>query len=308
LISKETVKATPCGDLCITDEATAQSTDLLSWPAQTDGLRKVLLTSAIVTSAYKGTNANLAAPELKCELAHFEYEKNAGTDELERNLNALQMLQVLPDQQAASARALAAKQKLAPSSIKISLKLSADDCGRLFLDGDTARKPEAFESAARAAMYRLIANDVAQEDVVGLLTDPATWNNVKTAANPSDLAVKLQITDMSRAQRYFTPISRIVWWTGHMSALARCVQGFRNAAAGMDPSSPAFQKQHNALRDEAKQVSSLSDDYFKLPWAILAVSQVLGFTPKVEVLFVSQLLKLQVSAPAAAPAIVGAAQ
>jgi hypothetical protein len=263
----------------------------------------------MITSAYKGTNANLAAPDMKCELVHFEYKQNAGPDELERNLTALEMLQVLSDDQAAAAHARAAKQKPAPSSINISLKLAADDCARLFMDGNTARKPEAYESAGKAAMYRLIAKDPAQEDVVRLLTaSPAKWSDLKTSATASDLAAKTQITDMSEAQRCFTPIYHIMEWTRHMSALAKCVQAFRSAAAGFNPESATYKKLHGALRDEAKNVSSLSEDYFKLPWAILAISQVLGFTPKVEVVYVSQPLKLTVTAPAAAPATVGAAE
>jgi len=303
LISKETVKTTPAGDLFITDEATARSADILSWPAQTDGLRKVLLTSAIITSAYKGTKVNLAAPEIKCELVHFDYEKNAGTHELQQNVNALQMLQVLSDEQAAAALALASKLKPSPATVNISLKLSADDCTRLFLEGNSARQPASFESAAKAAMYRLSANDRSQAQFVQLLTSPpAKWNDIKTAATPEDLATKISITDPDLAQLYFTPIYHIMQWTGHMSALANCVQAIRNAGTGRDPNSSGFQKLHAALRDEAKKVSSLSQDYFNSPWAILAVSQVLGFMPKVDVTYVSQPLKLPVPAPAALPA------
>jgi hypothetical protein len=177
------------------------------------------------------------------------------------------------------------------------------------MDGNSARPPEAYESAGKAAMHSLIAKDPAQEDIVRLLTaSPAIWNDIKTAATPNDLAAKLNITDMTRAQRYFTPIFHIMQWTDHMSALAKGVQAFRTAGAGLDPKSPTYQKLHGALRDEAKKVSSLSEDYFKLPWAILAISQVLGFTPKAEVTLVSPWLKLPVKAPIGAPATVGAAQ
>lgn len=303
LISKETVKTTPAGDLCITDEATARSANILSWPAQTDGLRKVLLTSAMITSAYKGTNTSLAAPEMTCELVHFDYEKNVGIHELQQNVNALEMLQAISNEQGAAALATAAKQKAAPATVNISLKLSADDCTRLFMDGNNPRQPEAFESAAKSAMYRLSANDQSQNQLVTLLTSPpAKWNEIKNAASPADLAVKAPIADPDQAPLYFTPIYHIMQWTEHMSALANCVAAIRNAGPGIDPNNPAFQKQHAALRDAAKKVSSWSEDYFKLPWAILAVSQVLGFAPKVDVIYISQPLKLSIPAPAALPA------
>lgn len=308
LISKETVKTTPAGDLLITDEATARSANILSWPAQTDGLRKVLLTSAMITSAYKGTKTNVAAPEMTCEFVHFDYQKDAGTHELQQNVNALEMLQVMSNDEGAAALARAAQQKPAPATVNISLKLSADDCTRLFLDDNNARKPDSFERAAKAAMYRLSANDRSQEALVGLLTSPpATWNEIKTAATPADLAAKASISDREEAQLCFTPISHIMQWTEHMSALANCVEAIRNAGAGMDPNGPAYQKLHGALRDAAKKVSSWSEDYFKLPWAILAISQVLGFTPQVDVTYVSQPLKLPIPAPAALPVTAGAA-
>src|SRR5581483_7049668 len=68
LISKETVKATPSGDLAITDAATARSTSFISLPGKADRLRTVLFTSAMITSAYKGTKTQLGAPDLTCEL------------------------------------------------------------------------------------------------------------------------------------------------------------------------------------------------------------------------------------------------
>ncbi len=59
-ISKETVKALPGGDLCITDTETARTTEFVCFPAKPEGLRKLLFTSALLTSAYQGnTKADL---------------------------------------------------------------------------------------------------------------------------------------------------------------------------------------------------------------------------------------------------------
>ncbi len=263
----------------------------------------------MVTSAYKGTKTQLAAPDLSCELVHFHYYQKADPAELQRDLNALEMLQAVSNDQAASALEKAKGQKPSASTINIKLKLSADDCARLFLDGSNARSADVYESAAKSAMYRLIASDPNQQDLARLLTTPQTdlWNNLKACDTLSQAAGALgNASDTIRAAPFFAEVSRIKWWTEHMTALAACVEAFRSEGKDLDPNSQTFQKLHTALSAEAKNVSALSEDYFDLPWGILAMSQVLGFTPKVEATFVSQPLSIRMTAPAEA-AKVGAA-
>jgi hypothetical protein len=189
------------------------------------------------------------------------------------------------------------------------LTLTAADCERLFLDADQKpRTSDAYESAAKSAMYILICRDTSLQDVSALLTsnELALWNKLKASDTPNDVMVALGDTDDSRAQRYFTEIARIKWWTEHMSALANCVAAFRSAGADLNPNSPDFQKLQKALNAEAKNVSSLSQDYFDLPWGIQAMSQLLGFSPQAEVTFVSQPFSVQVGAPEPTSAAAGA--
>lgn len=302
LISKETVTATPGGDLAITDTATAHNIDFFSL-GKMEGLRKVLFTSAMITSAYKGTKTQLGAPDLSCELVHFHYDQKAGVDELQHNLNALQVLQLISDDQAASALDKAKKQKPAPATINMSLKLSADDCARLFLDGNKARPADVYESAGKSAMYRLIANDPTQAGLAQVLMSESAdlWNKLKAADTLDQAAEALgDASDTLHAAPYFSEVSRIKWWTQHMSALAGCVEAFQSPGLDADPNSSAFEKLHKALNSEAKNVSSLSEDYFNLPWGIFAMSQLLGASSKVDVTFVSQPFSIQVSAPAEA--------
>lgn len=300
LISKETVRTTPAGDLVITDSLTAHKIDFLSFASKADRLRHVLFTSAMITSAYKGTKAELAAPELQCELAHFHYVQKAGADELRCNVNALQGLQLLSNDHATSASEAIKNQKPAPSTINMKLKLSADDCERLFLDGGKARSPDAYETIGKSAMYKLIYNDPSQSGQAGVLTteEQDVWNKLKAATNSDQAAEALGPgTDPQLAPLYLSEMSRITWWAEHMNALAKCVEAFQSGGADLDPNSAGFQKLHSALTAEAKNVSALTEDYFSLPWGILAISQVLGFSPKVEVTYVSQPLSLSVSEP-----------
>jgi hypothetical protein len=272
-LSKETVISIPGGDVLITDKATAQKTDFLNLSDKAGGLRNALFTSAMITSAYRALDGTLGAPDTHCELVHFEYEKSAGMDDLKRNLNALQMLQLVSNEQTAAALDKARNQKPAPSSMNLRLRLSAADCIRLFLDNDQPRRLDSYETVAKSAMYRLIANDPSLGDLAKLFTPAgsALWNELKQSGNAA------AVPD---AQRYYSEFYRVTWWAQHMAALANCVAEFR-ANAGS-------QKLHQKMNSEAQQVSSLSEDYFNLPWGILAVSQMLGFSPKAEVTYISQ--------------------
>ena len=305
LISKETVRTTPAGDLAITDAATARRIDFLNFGTKTDRLRHVLFTSAMITSAYKGTKAEVAAPELRCELAHFRYLDKARGDDLRINLNALQALRLLANDQVQSAIEAVKHQNPSPSTINMKLALSAEDCERLFLDGGKARTADLYETIGKSAMYRLIWNDLSQSGLAAVLTTQRleTWNKLKDANTPEQAAEALGPgTDPLLAAPYLAEVSRITWWADHMAALARCIEDFRDSGADLDPSSDSFQKLHNVLSKEAKEVSSLSEDYFNLPWGILAVAQVLGFSPPVEVTYVSQPLSVTAPQPMVAAA------
>ena len=273
VISKQTVSSIPGGDVIITDKATAQKTDFLNLSDKAGGLRNVLFTSAMITSAYKAMDGALGAPETHCELVHFEYQKSAAIDDLRRNLNALEMLQVVSNEQAATALDTARKQKPAPSSTTLRLRLSAADCMRLFLENDRPRSQDSYETVAKSAMYKLIANDPSQADLAKLFTPAgsALWNELKESGN---------VSSVPDAQRYAAEFYRVSWWAQHMAALANCVAEFQ-ANGGSE-------KLRQKMNSEAQQVSSLSEDYFNVPWGILAVSQVLGFSPKAEVTYVSQ--------------------
>jgi hypothetical protein len=301
LLSKETVKATPSGDLAITDAATARSTSFISLPGKTDRLRNVLFTSAMVTSAYNGTKTQLGAPELSCELVHFHHDQNAGTSELLHNASALAALGILSADRLAQALDRAKTHRFGPSNINMRLKLSADDCARLFLDENHKAHPATvYESAGKSAMYELIARDPNQTSLAQPLTSGQTalWNKLKAADTLGQAAAALgDASNTPRAAPYFAEVSRIKWWTEHMSALAVCVEAFRSAGSALDPNSQTFQKLHHALNAEAKNVSALSEDYFDLPWGIVAISHVLNFSPKVEVTYVSRPLSIRVSAP-----------
>jgi hypothetical protein len=310
LISKETVKATPSGDLAITDAATARSTSFISLPGKADRLRNVLFTSAMITSAYKGTKTQLGAPDLTCELVHFHHDQTAGTSELLRNTSALAALGIVSTDQVAQALDRAKTEKSGASNINIRLKLSADDCARLFLDENhKARPATVYESAGKSAMYELIVRDPDQTALAKLLTSEQAglWHKLKAADTLSQAAAALgNAADTMRAAPYFAEVSRIKWWTDHMSALAACVEAFRSVGSGLDMTSQTFQKLHKALNAEAKNVSALSEDYFNLPWGIVAISHVLDFSPKAEVTYVSQPLSLQVSAPEKPAAVTAA--
>ncbi len=142
-------------------------------------------------------------------------------------------------------------------------------------------------------MYRLIANE--NRELADLLTttNEDTWNKLKASDTLDKAADVLKCPgNLSRAMQFMSEVNRIKWWTDHMSGLAKCVEEFQSEGDNIDPNSASFSKLRAALNDEAKSVGTLSDDYFSLPWGILAVSQVLGFVPKAEAKFVSNVYTL----------------
>ena len=305
LILQRTVKVIPdTGALVITDQASANQVQLdLAGPhADPQKIRKLLFTSAILTAAYKGSQAQVAAPELDFELEHFRFEANTDASLWHQHLNALVTASAISQQQA---NALASLEHPGPTSIRLDLHLNASDSQRLFLDQNSHARPLAFfENTGRAALLDLLKGDPACPAArLRPLQDLQLWNRLKSEGGTLQAAANILDLDERDAPVIFDDYLRIRWWSGAMTGYAQLLEKMRalvTPQGSIDTASAQFKTLESALAAQAKKVAAESRDWFDMPWGVLAASLVLGPSTKLDAAFVSKPLVI------AAPAEVGA--
>jgi hypothetical protein len=264
------------GDLTLTDTATAKSVSAstVAFGADTNKLRGVLAQSLLVTAAYRGSQAIVSAPELKCSHSFFELNAATNADTMQGELDvaaALGLLDLGQEQTLLNGAAdFGQTMTYAETSYDDALATS------LFLNGSAARSQSDFETAGRQSIALLVRPGAVDDYRLRPATDDALWANMSSAGQPNFAPLFPDLTPL-QVQVISSDYTVIMWWAEAMGSCAQRLAAMRaQVAANPDPSSPQFQALRAALTKQLAQVASQTQDQFGQPWGLIAMDRASG--------------------------------
>ena len=268
-----TVTFTPStGELVMADQATASriQTAAVNFGADEEKLRRVMAESFLMTAAYRGSRAVVAAPELASSHLFFRLDNSASRTDMRRCAAIVSALGLgaapVPDGIADFGR----------TTVLAEARYDDADTRALFLGADGAPRPLSdYESAGRRAVALLVLPDA--DDAFRLLpaTDDQLWSRMKDKG-PANFGQLLPAAEADGVRPDYLVIQ---WWAKSMRDTAVIL-------AQMDqgrPDDPQFQNRRQDLAAHLRDVASKAHELFGSPWGLVAMFLVSGMKARAEV-------------------------
>lgn len=282
------------GELTFTDAATAgriraSSMNLVADPRK---LRRVLAESFLITAAYLGSRLAAAPPRLFATHSCFELNNKTNQQTMRDDLDVAVALGLMtPDEEEAL---VAGCDDFGRTTLYAATACDDAVTTALFLDGETARPQEAYESAGRAALELLIRRGDPDDYRRAPATSEDLWREMKKAGQFNFRQLFPGLSDLQVAV-ISADYTTIMWWAVAMAETAMKLEEIRRyfaANPGPAPDDTLLVSLRKGLAEHLRSVAATSREEFGEPWGLIAVDRVSGGRATAEVQYVGPRIAL----------------
>lgn len=253
------------GALTITDSATAGRIQSLqvNFGADTAKLRRVLAESFLITAAYHGAHQVDPNPSLRCSHSFFDLQNSTSRCDIVTKLQTGVALGLLSTADAAPAAATA---DFGRTLFSVSADYDSGLVTAMFLDsGGSPRPIQDYETAGRAAILALVAEDADDAIRRKPAQDDSLWNRMKDVGQPSFPSLFLGIP-APLVNAVVADYSVIMWWAEAMHNMSQQLAAMRHPMEDAE-----FQKQREKLASLLRGVAANTREEFGQPWGLIAM-------------------------------------